>query len=635
MAKNFILGYYINKCSEIGNLMKKSILALIMCLTLSQANASNLVQMDMKKTSDSSVDVTLFTTDASVSPMVTKKANNTYVILMPNVSGHSASSSAFSSMKDVISNVDVKSVDDGMSGYTKVTLTTTKPLNIKAHVQKAAPVSSEEKAAKSIIAQVKVRPTVTQQAPKAQQETAKKVENVKPVQKVEKKVEKTNIVKNEKNTNQIKNTTQNTTVTTKPVEQPAEQPKVAEETVAATTVETAVKEPIKTVENAANEVEKFLKIPKASKNFGWTLLVLPILFLYMLARMVKNSVNGSNILRESFNENLSEKPYEEKNYDDIISDSDLSWQEKYKKFLQESGGEVKERKYSFIQPVKTINATDVKRIELENLLDKIPKIYEDTKIDISDDSFPEVKSEDFAIQDAMSKSVKLKAFAKPASLSTAHRANVTKLLPKYSHAKEGKFIKLFETPLNSTSRKFANANLKVSDLINTGSKYLQDKNKDVEFMEKEQNYMMSSIDEYFALLDKEQSRKVTNPNGNKNLSKKVAASLANVKPSMSMQKPVAKQVSNPIARKSKNYMDGLIVKDSYNVDENRSFHIVILDGVSALVGRINNDITVIKKFDSDVDKLQVRPDGENVYMVRAGSFKSLVDANNMGVLIEL
>ena len=131
-------------------------------------------------------------------------------------------------------------------------------------------------------------------------------------------------------------------------------------------------------------------------------------------------------------------------------------------------------------------------------------------------------------------------------------------------------------------------------------------------------------------------------NPNEILSQKVAASLAQVKPSMNVKKAAEARVSrksNPIAKKSNNeeYMNGLIVKSGYNIDENRGFYLVKLDGVTALVGRVKEEIFVLKKFDENVEKLQVRLDNENVYMVKAGSFKSLVDVDEtkMGVLIEL
>ena len=130
----------------------------LMCMTFTSVNASSLVQMDIQKASANDIDVTFYTTEVSESPMVTRKSNNKYVILMPNVSGQNAGTPDLSAVKDIITNVDVKNVDDGMSGYTKVTFITTKPLNIKTHMQKAAPVTQEEKAAKAIIAQVKTHP---------------------------------------------------------------------------------------------------------------------------------------------------------------------------------------------------------------------------------------------------------------------------------------------------------------------------------------------------------------------------------------------------------------------------------------------------------------------------------------------
>ena len=65
---------------------------------------------------------------------------------------------------------------------------------------------------------------------------------------------------------------------------------------------------------------------------------------------------------------------------------------------------------------------------------------------------------------------------------------------------------------------------------------------------------------------------------------------------------------------------------------------VNLDGKSALIGKVNDEITVLKKYDKVIDKpLQVRHDNANVYMVKSEGFKSLVEVNDdkMGVLIEL
>ena len=224
------------------------------------------------------------------------------------------------------------------------------------------------------------------------------------------------------------------------------------------------------------------------------------------------------------------------------------------------------------------------------------------------------------------------AFAKPVSLHETNRNKVKDSIPATPMAKEGKHVTLSQTPLNKSARKFKDGALSVSDLISAGNKYLQDSSNNME----SQSYTMSSIEEYFNILDKEAERKAKHPD----LSVKVAASLANVKPSMQLRKDAAKRnASNPIANKNNtsDYMNGLIVKSGYNIDENRGFYIVSLDGVSALVGRVKDEIFVLHKFDDEVDKLQVRLDSENVYMVKAGDFKSMVDVdeNKMGVLIEL
>ena len=62
------------------------------------------------------------------------------------------------------------------------------------------------------------------------------------------------------------------------------------------------------------------------------------------------------------------------------------------------------------------------------------------------------------------------------------------------------------------------------------------------------------------------------------------------------------------------------------------------DGQTSLIGRINNDTTLLKNFGYNSNiKLQVRLDSPNVYMVKADNSRYLVEVNNnkMGVLLEL
>ena len=84
------------------------------------------------------------------------------------------------------------------------------------------------------------------------------------------------------------------------------------------------------------------------------------------------------------------------------------------------------------------------------------------------------------------------------------------------------------------------------------------------------------------------------------------------------------------------------VKYSADIDDAKGFYLVDLNGASALIGHINDDIFVIKQFDNIVSspiKIRVNettPNGIS-YMTRVGSFRGVVEVSdyNMKLLIEL
>ena len=140
--------------------MHKFTIAMILCLmiTSSDVGANELNRLDIKKSSSSAstVNVTIYTSnpyDDNVA--VTKKGDNKYVILLPKVSGANSANVDYSALKDVISDVNVKSVNDGAEGYTKITLTTTKPISVSTSTRKSAPLTAEQKAYKNLIAQTR------------------------------------------------------------------------------------------------------------------------------------------------------------------------------------------------------------------------------------------------------------------------------------------------------------------------------------------------------------------------------------------------------------------------------------------------------------------------------------------------
>lgn len=85
-----------------------------------------------------------------------------------------------------------------------------------------------------------------------------------------------------------------------------------------------------------------------------------------------------------------------------------------------------------------------------------------------------------------------------------------------------------------------------------------------------------------------------------------------------------------------------IVTSEYVIDHNKGFYLVDFEDTTALVGHIADEIFVLKKFDKKIEgSLQARMDErkENSinYMTKVGKFKALVEVTpkNMNLLIEL
>lgn len=679
-------------------LKKSNIVGIALLLALAAAPVSNtfantdnnLVQLDLKRSSNNSVDVTLFTSNNyNDNVLVRKKSDNKYVILIPKVQSHGYSSSSLTGVKDLVSNVDVKTVNDTNGGYTKVTLITTKPLDIKTNTQKSAPVTAEQKEYKTLIAQANAvknniaKPTSLSQktAPKTEVTVNKAVQTKTVVQQQNKtakntisqnnNTEKINI--NQKETTKIvdnskvvkpdiklkeinpdKNDRQlrkeylaeliQETKKQKALEQAPQENLTNSNTVAGTTFtepvqdisELPVERDLSLKEKIKNTLISFknANLPKPIKY-----VVIPILSLIFLLNLIKASLVKSKELRESFIEHLAKRPpiLNTVKYNNIVNNSELSWQEKYQRYLDESAKPVPRANnkgyYTFIKtPAEPPqNDIDQKRKALEQML-------EETSYNSHEQINPEiieVQNEEDAIQ----KTIKFKAFdSRKTSLNMTSRDKMKSRFKKYENAlplHEQKNIELGNSLLHSNRRSLKDANLKVEDVENRGIK--------MKF--KPSEYIMSSIDEFFSIIDKEKSAKeikqniTTNPINTNNkpipkfdipLPKKEENVLSNTK----QTNPITKLHNDT----KSSYINGLIVKSGFNIDDNKGFYIVNLDGKSALIGKVNDEVFVLKKFDKNVTSpIQVRHDNANVYMVKAEGFKSLVEVNNdkMGVLIEL
>ncbi len=372
------------------------ILGLSMLSLAANANTLNKLDIQRSNTSNSGLNVTIYTDnpyDENVA--VSKKSDNKYVILMPNVSGSSSSNVDISSIKDIVSDVSVKSVEDGSSGYTKVTVTTTKPVSISTSTKKSTPLTEEQKAYKNLIAQTRgYTPsssnntykapvqTVNVPQPKAKPEpmvftaenvtkpTAKPVESKKKVQEdirpksiIEQvreviatapavSVAKTNkgnassaekvnakeslnnqVKKDTKLTEKISNQKDNTLANLRQ-DIINENKNLKNQT--ANNADSNIQTSQQTSTNTA-QTNNFQRNKGNNNNMLTLLIILAAAFagLVVFFKSVKNSIEKSITLKKSFKENLSHQPAKPivEDYSNITEDKSLNWQEKYQKFL--------------------------------------------------------------------------------------------------------------------------------------------------------------------------------------------------------------------------------------------------------------------------------------------------------------
>lgn len=588
MCKYYISGMVVKK----SNLISIAILLGLMTPVAFADNANSLVQLDLKRTSNDAVNVTLFTTNAyNDNVMVRKKSDNKYVILIPKVQSSGYSASNLNGVRDLVSNVDVKTVNDTSGGYTKVTLITTKPLEIKTSARLSAPVTAEQRETQTLIAQANaVKNTISHQdnPPKLREQKTEVTVNKAPA---EKKVEPK---KQEVKKPEIK------LVEIDPEKIQRQERKLhLEEMKQEVRLEQNIPEELpelpETVVNEEQPVQDIQEMPQQkpsakhkAKKAGLGLFA--ILGLFALIRLLKGSVKNYTP-QEAFIDSVVPSEPEIDTVSDIVDNSELSWKEKYQMYLDKSATPVSrgENKGNYMF-IKTPN--------IEKKRERLERLVTEPAFDIVEPEI--VESED----EVISKTIKLKAFGKH-SKSLKMTSRDKSRFRKYEveiPLHEQKNIELGESMLHSNPRSFADANLKITDVDKKRIKY------------EPKEYIMSSVDEYFSILDKEQP-KVTAP--------KVSA-------------------SNPIARhrneNKSSYLKGLIVKSGFNIDDSKGFYLVNKDGQNALIGKVNEEVFVLKRFDKNVTSpIQVRHDKDNVYMVKAGDFKSLVEVNDskMGVLIEL
>lgn len=741
-------------------------LILLLCLSLtsfsgSQALADNtLNQVDVRRSASDGLEFTLYTSSPYAdNVVVTKKSDNKYVILMPNVNGASGAKPDFTSVKDIVSDVDVRAIDDGQNGYTKVTVITNRPVDIKTNTAKSSPVTQEQREYRALIAQQKAKPApqtpaqTAQSTPQAQSQKAPafKLPEIQPTktaadiaksktaavskQSAQAKAVSNNQTKpvlNKKTETKIANVqpkqeTNIKKVSAKKTEQPKTSPasnfdakaageKIsenllashvpsvpAEEAAPAPQENTLVPMPVSDKNNILDIKNNILgRIPQ---NMPATLAIvfIPLICIIALFNLIKNSLRRSQIMKNVFLNNIaSKKQAPAPSYDNIINNENLSWQEKYQQYMDASGQNAapqetsqykilasKEKPVKIIKetpqvkqkPQKAVNNTPApkksenmqqpKKVQpvqqpqpakpvsknrpepkaaqpkyvtdaesriqkFERLLQASPSvektnIEEDIKESENNLSAQNsVAEETTAIHNEINKTVRLKAFAEKMALEETQRnKRVKHRRVQLELPKEAPHVNLGYSQLHSNPRSFKDANLSVSDLIAKSDRLL---NKKTELKTETNDYDMITVDEYFNIINDDKS-KVTS-----SLSEVVAEGLANMRKAPAPKKAATNPIEALRNETRENNLSGLIIKSGYDIDKDRGFYLVSLDGKSAIIGKSGEEIFVLKKFDRNIVKpLQVRMDNPNVYMVKADNFKSLVEVqkDKMGVLIEL
>ncbi len=667
------------------------------------ADSSDLLRMDVKKSSsDDTVDVTFYTTGAPTNTVVTRKSGNTYVVLLPNVAGNQSIVPALGGVKDLVSDVRVKNVDDGIGGYTKVTFNTTKPIKIQTYTKRTAPLTKAQQDYKNLIVQnnkfdpdkkmanfkktstsasttatssAKPAVSITKTAATKPPVATTKTTTTKPVEAKKITPQTTQPKTTTQNVNKIalkpvavhvpviktdsaKSSVQTAKVQPKTVKTEAVKPKIEVKSEVKPAQKVESKPEAKSVEfkpvsafdlkntpaqsksakaDNSKNIEKTVKSKTTRKGLpiipiAGALSVIGIFILGALMNIIARAVKNNSQLKEYF-ENYNSEPEKAKgdDYSQIADNENLSWQEKYKLYSQAKDGQ-NQSGTSYVTNIDgtkgvLVNDMAARVSQMEHALSQTPSMKQFST------SPKGVQSEEEAIAKRMS-GLNLKSFAKNLDLKMTSRQS----LPSESEnvvtepLHEGQHVKLKNSGLNVSRRNFGGHGFSISDLVRTGRRFLPKNKISDEMKELQEQYLVSSLEEYLSIVDNENNREPVSA---------VTEEITNMIPKRSRSEMMS--VTNPVDRKvpfkkpQASDFD-ISIKSKYDIDNDKSIFMVESDGVSALIGKIGENVYVLKKFDKIVNKpLQVRLDYGSVYIVKVGGFKCLVDVaeDKMGTLLEI
>lgn len=614
--------------------------------------AVSILNTGVRQTAADGLDFTFYTKgESSESPIVKDKGGNQYVILLPNLVDSSGRQPDLRAVSDIVLDINVKTINEGAVTYTKVSVTTKKPVKINVHTRKTSQSASELSGVNDIISKVSLinqdiqssksvqaqaEVGVVQTLPKLTSvqdilDNKNSIGTVKPAVDVKKEQQKASsapaVVKVSAPSNTVAAHVPSNTKTIK-----ADTKKLQNENIknvrqeAVKKIDTIEKNIKSSIENnvsvnddesifdvAVNENEvveeqspvefadvsekgfdlsKMLASPFALVLFFGLIGLIVLMFIVNKMRLV---LDDSQEIGSSFVQRMnSAVPSRlKKDYTKLAQNPNLTWQEKYNSFKDGKIQEQKELVNSYVG-ADVDEDLDLDAEEYSEVSDIIPEGNNESLPDITESSNlfaarVEMLSTDNVADDGdvISGTMKraFRGFADDGSISRVKR----------------------NTGLNNRFKSFESSSVKGL-----------------------QRNMDALLDAVIQMDEEKPVRMVSQVGDEEIIETEAIATSKNINvatlPVQKVQPPVVKQRPK------------LKIKESRAIDDARGFYLVDMEDKLALMGRINDRFTVLKKFDDKEKRtLQVRRDKDNLYMVRTDGFKMLVDVeqDKMGVLAEL
>lgn len=639
-----------------------------------EAFQNNLLKMNIAQSSGG-LSVTLFTNKPYEDIVsVNKKSDFQYVILLPETANSLVAKPSIKSVSSLVRGIDVKTqqYQNQVKGYTKITISTVEPVKITPHIQTLSKNQLNENDYNELMAQavkkkapsVKKQTSVSTAKKKIQPEqiSASKTINVKKVASKPKTQTVSNSIKTQakapviqKQAVKVSTSTNRVAKIEKPVPKapkkvesiakstlkPQVKPELVRPIVADSRVTEEPKEDVVTpsvAENSVSTPDAAVPVPdtvqparaglkfkddesgyqKKIKNLIkrielkvgggiYTVLglaLIPVLLFLLLLRLAGKTANKIRQQKSDFAQNLKESPVQATDYSENIEEN-MTWKEKFQTYVDSSTsqGESTDTEAEGFEP--KINEVQ-SNPELEGLFGEGPMedLFEDSELESSEfvsnvdltaaDVFEDLSGTVTAEEDIVAEEIIVPSVGDQYSAVDDQEEDGVGLKDGLSELSE--LDELDEILAQDCPDTCLDEDISLDDLFGEEEPSEVDQDNVEEGFEEE---VLDAVPAFVSELDLEEVEEENEEEDN-------------------------------------------FVKSEFVIDAEKGLYLVDFEETTALVGHIDDEIFVLKRFDEKVaGVLQARLNekkGESAsYMTRVGSFKGIVEVTprNMKLLIEL